>query len=397
MWRRWESNPHRAVRNFQQNRAFTSQPPGMLGNRYPAASPPVPPRSGHSARSCDMRATRRGLPTSRRWPSRAVWLTAAGATLNVQLAPAGGVLCRGCCGRGHRLYRLRGLNRRDNRGANRSGSGMDTRPPSNYGQAVACLGTTFPLRASVAVGARSHTPSRPARALQVLNRLENVAMRFRACIALLLFVSACATSVPSPGKSAAQDPRLANLQRAAALPWTDGGRCAVQEASEPWPVLAERCFHALDHDWIEFHDLTGRCAVASAGAAAVGIGLCVLAAPEIVVGTVIVVGVVVVGFVIKEALDAYALDMGHPEARPAPETRPVPETAPAPQKPSPKKGPSRSPKDRTSLLWSHPRPRSETAAGASPSQCRTTVAVIHCTTSAPTEFRTTVSPAGMCS
>ena len=365
MLRRRESNPHRAVRNFQQNRAFTSQPPGMLGNRYPAASPPVPPRSGHSARSCDMRATRRGLPTSRRWPSRAVWLTAAGATLNVQLAPAGGVLCRGCCGRGHRLYRLRGLNRRDNRGANRSGSGMDTRPPSNYGQAVACLGTTFPLRASVAVGARSHTPSRPARALQVLNRLENVAMRFRACIALLLFVSACATSVPSPGKSAAQDPRLANLQRAAALPWTAGGRCAVQEAS--------------------------------AGAAAVGIGLCVLAAPEIVVGTVIVVGVVVVGFVIKEALDAYALDMGHPEARPAPETRPVPETAPAPQKPSPKKGPSRSPKDRTSLLWSHPRPRSETAAGASPSQCRTTVAVIHCTTSAPTELRTTVSPAGMCS
>ncbi len=119
-------------------------------------------------------------------------------------------------------------------------------------------------------------------------------MRPRACIALLLYVSACATSAPSPGEPAARDPRLANLQQAATLPWTDGGRCAVQEASEPWPVLAERCFHALDHDRIEFHDTTGRCAVASAGAAAVGLGVCVLAAPELVVGAVIVAGVVVV-------------------------------------------------------------------------------------------------------
>ncbi len=163
-------------------------------------------------------------------------------------------------------------------------------------------------------------------------------MRFRACIALLLFLSACATSTPSPREPAARDPRLANLQRAATLPWTDGGRCAVQEASEPWPVLVERCFHALDHDRLEFHDLTGRCAVASAGAAAVGVGFCVLAAPEIVVGAVIVAGVVVVGFAIKEALDAYALDMGRPEVRP------VPETAPAPPKPSPKKRPKPEPK-----------------------------------------------------
>ncbi|WNG36690.1 hypothetical protein F0U61_25720 [Archangium violaceum] len=163
-------------------------------------------------------------------------------------------------------------------------------------------------------------------------------MCFRACIALLLFVSACATSLPSPREPAGRDPRLANLQRAATLPWTDWGRCAVQEASEPWPVLADRCFHALDHDRIEFHDTTGRCAVASAGAAAVGVGLCVLAAPEIVVGTVIIAGVVVVGFAIKEALDAYALDMGRPEVRP------VPETAPAPQKPSPKKRPKPEPK-----------------------------------------------------
>jgi hypothetical protein len=102
-------------------------------------------------------------------------------------------------------------------------------------------------------------------------------------------------------------------------------------------VLAERCFHALAHDRVEFHDPTGRCAVASAGAA-VGLGVCVLAAPEIIVGTVIVVGVVVVGFAIKEALDAYALDMGRPEVWP------VPETAPALRKPSPKKRPKPEPK-----------------------------------------------------
>ncbi len=128
------------------------------------------------------------------------------------------------------------------------------------------------------------------------------------------------------------------------LPWTDGGRCAVQEASEPWPVLAERCFHALDHDRIEFHDTTGRCAVASAGAAAVGLGVCVLAAPELVVGAVIVAGVVVVGFAIKEALDAYELSRGRPEVRPAPETRPVTETTPAPLEPSSEQKPKPGPK-----------------------------------------------------
>ena len=162
-------------------------------------------------------------------------------------------------------------------------------------------------------------------------------MHLRACIALLLFLSACTTTPPNPTQPAARDPRLANLQRAATLPWTDGGRCAVQEASEPWPVLAERCYHALDHERVRFRDITGRCAVASAGAA-VGVGLCVLAAPEIIVGAVIVAGVVVVGFAIKEALDVYALKWAVQEdAKPAPETRPVPETKPAPQEPSPEK------------------------------------------------------------
>nr|WP_308809557.1 DUF6310 domain-containing protein [Archangium lansinium] len=109
-------------------------------------------------------------------------------------------------------------------------------------------------------------------------------------------------------------------------------------------MLVERCFQALDHDRIEFHDTTGSCAVASAGAAAVGIGVCVLAAPEIVVGAVIVTGMVVVGFAIKEALDAYELSGDYPEVGPVPETRPVPETQPAPQEPLPKQKPKPEPK-----------------------------------------------------
>ncbi|RKH15924.1 hypothetical protein D7V77_38225 [Corallococcus sp. CA041A] len=75
----------------------------------------------------------------------------------------------------------------------------------------------------------------------------------------------------------------------------------------------ERCYQALDHDRIEFHDTEGRCAVASAGAGAMGVGLCVLVAPEIVVGAVIVLGVVVVAVAIKEALDSYELRHAYPE------------------------------------------------------------------------------------
>ena len=151
-------------------------------------------------------------------------------------------------------------------------------------------------------------------------------MRLRACIALLLYVSACATSAPSPKEPVDRDPRYANLQRAATLPWTDGGRCAVREASQPWPVLAEQCYHSLDRERVAFHDTTGRCSVASAGAAAMGLGVCVLAAPEIVVGAVVVTGIVVVGFAIKEALEIYAEKRGRPQARPVPETETVLET-----------------------------------------------------------------------
>ena len=162
-------------------------------------------------------------------------------------------------------------------------------------------------------------------------------MRLRACAALLLFFSACATSAPSPRERMSQNPRIANLQRAAELPWKDGGRCVVREASQPWPVLAESCFQALDHDRLRFNDPTGRCAVASAGAAVLGIGLCVLAAPEVVVGAVIVVGVVVVGVAIKEALDAYELrGSSSEEVEPAPQTKHAPQETSANRKPKPK-------------------------------------------------------------
>ncbi len=56
------------------------------------------------------------------------------------------------------------------------------------------------------------------------------------------------------------------------MPWREGGRCVVREASQPWLVVTERCFHILDHDRVRFNDLTGKCAVASAGAAALDRG-----------------------------------------------------------------------------------------------------------------------------
>ncbi|HEX5746143.1 MAG TPA: DUF6310 domain-containing protein [Archangium sp.] len=115
----------------------------------------------------------------------------------------------------------------------------------------------------------------------------------------------------------------------------------------------ERCYHALDHERVRFRDTTGRCSVASAGAGALGIGLCVLAAPELAVGAVVVVGVVVVGFAISEALEAYEKrgrpqvrpppTLPVPETRPVPEARPVTETKPAPPELKKKRRPKRKP------------------------------------------------------
>ena len=95
-------------------------------------------------------------------------------------------------------------------------------------------------------------------------------MLHRTCSAplLLLLLSACATMDPSQGELGDTSPRFANLQRAAQYPWTDDGQCVVREASNEWPILAERCFHALDRDRVRFRDVNKKCAVAYVDAAA---------------------------------------------------------------------------------------------------------------------------------
>jgi hypothetical protein len=128
---------------------------------------------------------------------------------------------------------------------------------------------------------------------------------------------------PSPGELEDPSPRFANLQRAAQFPWTDDGHCVVREASNEWPILAERCFHALDRDRVRFRDVTKRCAVAYADAAAPAVvALCVFAAPEIVVGAVIVIGAVVVAAAIQEGIDAYQRNASRERAKPKTQTRP---------------------------------------------------------------------------
>jgi hypothetical protein len=155
-------------------------------------------------------------------------------------------------------------------------------------------------------------------------------MIFSACIALLFLLSACATTKPSPEVSRAPDTRLANLQRAAALPWTDDGWCVVQYASGPWATVVERCFHALDTSRVRFHDTERRCPVASTDAASlqVMVGMCLLVQPQIVVGAVIVIGAVVVAVAIHEELKAYQLRGSTPKKTgPTAVTKPVAEPA----------------------------------------------------------------------
>jgi hypothetical protein len=114
----------------------------------------------------------------------------------------------------------------------------------------------------------------------------------------------------------------------------------VREASNEWPVLAERCYHALEHDRVKFRDVTGRCAVASAGTMAMGVGLCVFMAPEIIVGAVIIMGAVVVAGAIKEGLDAYERNASRERGGPKPLTWPSPEKeSSANRKPKPEGSP----------------------------------------------------------
>jgi len=76
-------------------------------------------------------------------------------------------------------------------------------------------------------------------------------------------------------------------------------------------------------------------------------GFCVLAAPEILVGAVIVAGVVVVGFAISEALESYEKrgrpQVRTPTTRPVPEARPVAETKTVSQEPKKKRRPKPEP------------------------------------------------------
>ncbi|HEY8211246.1 MAG TPA: DUF6310 domain-containing protein, partial [Myxococcaceae bacterium] len=109
----------------------------------------------------------------------------------------------------------------------------------------------------------------------------------------------------------------------------DDGHCAVQEASNPWSVLAERCFYALDLDKVRFQDRTGRCAVAVAPAIAVGVGVCLLAAVEIVAEAVVVVAsAVVVAGAINAELDAYWRGASREPKKPQPLARPPSEMGP---------------------------------------------------------------------
>jgi hypothetical protein len=163
-------------------------------------------------------------------------------------------------------------------------------------------------------------------------------MRPRALGVLLLLVLACVTTEPRPTSPGPETPRVATLRRAAVLPWRDEGRCVVQQASHPWPVVVERCFHVLDTGRIRFRDTERRCPVASVDAASLEtrVGICLLSQPELVVGAMVIIGVVVVAVAIKEELDAYELSRPGPEdVRPVPVAKPATSEPLANQKPKP--------------------------------------------------------------
>lgn len=163
------------------------------------------------------------------------------------------------------------------------------------------------------------------------------AMKLRTYSALLLLAAACATTEPPKHTPTDYNLRIANLQQAARLPWLDGGRCVVQEASHPWPVVVERCFHALDNQRIRFRDVERRCPIASADAATLEtmVGICLLAQPELVVGAVVIIGVVVVGAAIAEELEEHSRSwQAHPEDEASSEAeRAGPRRQPSPEEP----------------------------------------------------------------
>lgn len=138
----------------------------------------------------------------------------------------------------------------------------------------------------------------------------------RSCLLILVLVtSGCVTQrdhmtgVRTDGSAATVDRRLSNLERAARYPWKDDGHCVVQEASEDWATLVERCYDALDRSRIRFVDEKGVCPVAQAAAISAEemtrlVGICLLIQPELAVGAVIVLGAVVVAVAISTEIEA---------------------------------------------------------------------------------------------
>jgi hypothetical protein len=176
-------------------------------------------------------------------------------------------------------------------------------------------------------------------------------MGLRMCSAplLLLLLSACATMMdPNPGEWedpglgqwVDPGPTLANLQRAALYPWTDDGHCVVREASNEWPILAERCFHALERDRMRFRDVERKCAVAYADAAApalpAAVALCIFASPAVVTGAVVVIGAVVVAAAIQEGINTYQRNAARERAKlktqPRPAEEPLANRSPKPER-----------------------------------------------------------------
>jgi hypothetical protein len=144
---------------------------------------------------------------------------------------------------------------------------------------------------------------------------------------------------PSLGQWVDPGPTLANLQRAALYPWTDDGHCVVREASNEWPILAERCFYALERDRMRFRDVTKKCAVASAVAVAVpvSVAVCIFASPVVVTGAVVVIGAVVVAAAIQEAINTHQRNASRERAKSKAQTRPSSEQEPVTSRePTPK-------------------------------------------------------------
>jgi uncharacterized protein DUF6310 len=74
---------------------------------------------------------------------------------------------------------------------------------------------------------------------------------------------------------------------------------------------------------MRFRDVTKKCAVAQADAAAPAVvALCIFAAPEIIAGAVIVIGTVAVAAAIQEGIDAYQRNAARERAKTQSETQP---------------------------------------------------------------------------